>query len=155
KREMGAEESAVNLLKELARSPQWRVVGVLGNDRSKHGREINGIKVLGALEDVGAQAHKLGVMDVIIAMPCGYSVDRTLNELRRVESLQAAWQRAQTSRSDIYLVDAGAYFSRPGPRLIDGVEILAAIFHPAQDHPLDRSQAIKLETSVLAGDSAP
>lgn len=93
--------------------------------------------------------------DVIIVMPCGYSVDRTLNELRQVESLQALWQRAQTSWSNIYLVDAGAYFSRPGPRLIDGVELLAAIFHPAQDHPLDRSQAIKLEPSVLAGDSAP
>lgn len=93
--------------------------------------------------------------DVIIVMPCGYSVDRTLNELRQVGPVRAAWQRAQTSWSDIYIVDAGSYFSRPGPRLIDGVELLAAILHPDQGHPLDRSQAIKFETSVLAGDSAP
>lgn len=93
--------------------------------------------------------------DVVIVMPCGYSVDQTLHELRQVGPAQESWQRAQTSRSDMYLVDAGSYFSRPGPRLIDGVELLAAILHPDRDHPLDRSQALKFETSVLAGDSAP
>lgn len=92
--------------------------------------------------------------DVVIVMPCGYSVDRTLNELRQTGPVQTAWQRAQASCSDMYLVDAGSYFSRPGPRLIDGVELLADILHPDQDRPLDRSQAIKCEPSVLAGDSA-
>jgi iron complex transport system substrate-binding protein len=93
--------------------------------------------------------------NVVIVMPCGYSVDQTLHELRQVGPAQASWQRAQTSRSDMYLVDAGSYFSRPGPRLIDGVELLAAILHPDRDHPLDRAQAIKFDPSVLAGDSAP
>ncbi len=93
--------------------------------------------------------------DVVIAMPCGYSVDRTLNELRQGGPLQAAWQRARTSWSEMYFVDASSYFSRPGPRLIDGVELLSAILHPDLDHPLDRAQAIKCEPSVLAGDSAP
>ncbi|CUS37891.1 ABC-type transport system periplasmic binding protein [Candidatus Nitrospira nitrosa] len=92
--------------------------------------------------------------DVVIVMPCGYSVDRTLNELRQAGSIQAAWQRAQASWSDMYLVDAGSYFSRPGPRLIDGVELLADILHPNQDYPLDCSRAIKCEPSVLAGDCA-
>lgn len=93
--------------------------------------------------------------DVIIVMPCGYSVDHTLNELRQVGPVQEAWQQAQTSCSSMYIVDAGSYFSRPGPRLIDGVELLAAILHPDQDHPLDSSRAIRLQTSILAGDSAP
>jgi len=93
--------------------------------------------------------------DVVIVMPCGYSVDRTLHELRQVGPVQAAWQRARTSWSNIYIVDANSYFSRPGPRLIDGVELLAAILHPNQEHPLNRSQAVKLDTSLLAGDSAP
>ncbi|MFO0701599.1 MAG: ABC transporter substrate-binding protein [Nitrospira sp.] len=92
--------------------------------------------------------------DVVIVMPCGYSVDRTLHELRQVGPVQEAWQRAQTSWSDMYVVDAGSFFSRPGPRLIDGVELLAAILHPAQDRPLDRTQAIKLDPSLPAGDLA-
>ncbi len=92
--------------------------------------------------------------DVLIVMPCGYSVDRTLNELRQVGPVQTAWQRAQRFRSDMYIVDAGSYFSRPGPRLVDGVELLAAILHPDRDHPLDHAQAIKLKPSLLAGDSA-
>lgn len=92
--------------------------------------------------------------DVVIVMPCGYSVDRTLHELRQVGTVQAAWQRAQASWSNMYIVDANSYFSRPGPRLIDGVELLAAILHPNQDHPLNHSQTIKLEASLLAGDSA-
>jgi FlaA1/EpsC-like NDP-sugar epimerase len=66
---MGAEDSAVNLLKELARSPQWHVVGVLSEDQSKHGREIHGIKILGALDDIGARAKSLAVEHAIIAMP--------------------------------------------------------------------------------------
>jgi len=93
--------------------------------------------------------------DVVIVMPCGYSVDRTLHELRQVGPVQAAWQRAQTSWSNMYIVDANSYFSRPGPRLIDGVELLAAILHPHHDHPLDRTQVIKFDASILAGDSAP
>lgn len=93
--------------------------------------------------------------DVVIVMPCGYSVDRTLNELRQGGPFQAAWQRARTSWSDMYLVDADSYFSRSGPRLIDGVELLSAILHPDLDHPLDRAQPIKFDPSVLAGDSAP
>jgi FlaA1/EpsC-like NDP-sugar epimerase len=75
---MGAEDSAVNLLKELARSPQWRVVGVLSEDQSKHGREIHGIKILGALEDIGARAKSLAVEHAIIAMPQATHTQRRL-----------------------------------------------------------------------------
>jgi len=66
---MGAENSAVNLIKELARSPKWRVVGALGEDRSKYGREVHGTQILGTLEDIGTQAQSLGVRHAIIAMP--------------------------------------------------------------------------------------
>jgi iron complex transport system substrate-binding protein len=117
-----------------------------------------GLNVLGSKDSPSYQTTWGDVAaaqpDVVIVMPCGYSVDRTLNELRQVGPVQAAWQRAQTFWPNMYLVDAGSYFSRPGPRLIDGVELLAAILHPRQDHPFDRSQAVKLETSVIAGDSA-
>lgn len=92
--------------------------------------------------------------DVILVMPCGYSVERTLNELRRAEPTGDTWRRAHGQGPDFYVVDAASYFSRPGPRLVDGVELLAAILHPTPDHPLDPAKAIKLETSTLIGNGA-
>ena len=83
---MGAEESAVSLIKDLSRSAQWRVVGVLGADRSRHGREIHGIKILGALDDISALAHSLEVKHAIIAMPEASHIARR----KAVESARAA-----------------------------------------------------------------
>ena len=87
--------------------------------------------------------------DVIFVMPCGYSVERTVNELKRVGQTGDAWRRACEQRQDIYVVNAASFFSRPGPRLVDGVELLAAILHPTPDHPLDPANAIKLEAATL------
>ncbi len=92
--------------------------------------------------------------DVVLIMPCGYSVERTVNELTRVGQTGEAWWRACEQWPDLYVVDAASYFSRPGPRLIDGVELLASILHPTPDHPLDPAKAIKLEASTLTGSCA-
>jgi iron complex transport system substrate-binding protein len=92
--------------------------------------------------------------DVILVMPCGYSVERTVNELRRVGKTGDAWRRACEQGPDLYVVDAASFFSRPGPRLIDGVELLLAILHPAPGRPIDPAKAIKLEVSTLAGNCA-
>ena len=92
--------------------------------------------------------------DVIFVMPCGYSVERTVNELKRVGQTGDAWRRACEQRPDIYVVDAASFFSRPGPRLVDGVELLAAVLHPTPDHPLDPANAIKLEAATLTAGCA-
>jgi len=92
--------------------------------------------------------------DVVLIMPCGYSVERTVNELTHVGQTGEAWQRACEQWPDLYVVDAASYFSRPGPRLVDGVELLASILHPTPDHPLDPAKAIKLEASMLTGSCA-
>ena len=89
--------------------------------------------------------------DVILVMPCGYSVERTVNELRRVGQPGDAWRRACEQRTDLYVVDAASFFSRPGPRLVDGLELLAAILHPTPNRPIDPAKAIKLDAATLAG----
>jgi iron complex transport system substrate-binding protein len=90
--------------------------------------------------------------DVILVMPCGYSVERTLNELRHIGQAGDAWQQACQRRTELYVVDASSFFSRPGPRLVDSIELLAAILHPTSDHPIDPTKAIKLEaTTFTAG----
>ena len=66
---LGAGPAAAALVKELAAGVQWRVVGVLDDDRGKQGATVAGAKVLGAIDSVGAMAARLGVGQAIIAMP--------------------------------------------------------------------------------------
>lgn len=68
--------------------------------------------------------------DVIVVMPCGYNVARTVAEMSGAQ-FPAEWNAVPAVRERrVFAVDANSYFSRPGPRLADGVELLAHIFHP-------------------------
>jgi FlaA1/EpsC-like NDP-sugar epimerase len=66
---IGAGDAAAGLLRELARSTDWRVVGLLDDNPAKHGRQINGVRVLGAIDRVGPIATSLAVSHAIVAMP--------------------------------------------------------------------------------------
>lgn len=67
---------------------------------------------------------------IIVLMPCGFSLQRTIQEYRR-ENFFEGWKELPAVRNgEVYAVDGSSYFNRSGPRLIDGVEMLAAIFHP-------------------------
>jgi FlaA1/EpsC-like NDP-sugar epimerase len=66
---LGAGSAAASLLRDLANSAQWRVVGLLDDNAGKHGSEIQGVKILGVLPEVGDAAVRLGVSKAIIAMP--------------------------------------------------------------------------------------
>ena len=61
--------------------------------------------------------------EIIVLMPCGFSLDRAIAEYHGRPFLPG-WN------GQVYAVDGSSYFNRSGPRLIDGVEILADIFHP-------------------------
>lgn len=63
--------------------------------------------------------------EIVVVMPCGYGAARA-----HEEALMHAEQLAALGAQRIVAVNASAYFSRPGPRLIDGLELLAQIFHP-------------------------
>jgi iron complex transport system substrate-binding protein len=68
--------------------------------------------------------------EVVVLAPCGFSIDRTLQELPAIVA-RPEWTRVPAVLNDrVFVVDAAAYFSRPGPRLVDGVEILAQLLHP-------------------------
>src|SRR4030095_2494767 len=68
--------------------------------------------------------------DVIVLVPCGYYIADTLRQLENTR-FPADWKEIPAINNDeVWAVDATSYFSRPGPRVIDGVEILAKIFHP-------------------------
>jgi iron complex transport system substrate-binding protein len=72
--------------------------------------------------------------EIVILMPCGFHLDQTIaqfNDMQvRALTLPPAWQQlSAVRRGEIYAVAGGDYFSRPGPRLVDGLEILDAILH--------------------------
>lgn len=75
---LGAGEAAVALVKDLARSTQWRVVGLLDDDKSMLGREIHGIKVHGAIDKLAEIYARLQVRHVIVAMPSAHHQKRRL-----------------------------------------------------------------------------
>ena len=70
------------------------------------------------------------VPEIIVLTLCGFDVPRTLREVRRIET-SPEWQALGAVRAgQLYATDAGSFFSRSGPRIVDGLEILAAILHP-------------------------
>ena len=66
---LGAGDAAVSLVKDLTRSQEWRVVGLLDDNPGKLGRLLHGVRVLGRLDELPALAGKLGVKHAIVAMP--------------------------------------------------------------------------------------
>jgi iron complex transport system substrate-binding protein len=79
--------------------------------------------------------------EVVIAMPCGYDAERA-----HAEALVYADELSALGARRVVAVDASAYFSRPGPRLIDGLELLAHILHPqALPRPPDGAAVLEVE----------
>ena len=66
---LGAGDAAIALVKELARNDEWRVVGMLDDNKALFGRELFGVKVLGSIDKLKVYAQELKVSNVIIAMP--------------------------------------------------------------------------------------
>ena len=71
--------------------------------------------------------------DKIILMPCGFNIDRTIKEYKNNTSINKnqEWNNLRAIKNnELYVVDARSYFSKPGPRTITGIEILAKIISP-------------------------
>ena len=68
--------------------------------------------------------------EVVVVKPCGYKLEQTLKEMDLLKK-QIPWQDWETKyNTRFYLVDGNSYFNRPGPRILDSLEILAHCTHP-------------------------
>src|SRR4051794_2312042 len=83
---------------------------------------------------------------VVVAMPCGYGADRAA-----AEAYQHADRIAGLGAERVVAVDASSYFSRPGPRLVDGVELLAHVLHPTLVGPPPAGRMVELDAETLVG----
>ncbi|MGH7180907.1 MAG: cobalamin-binding protein [Nitrospiraceae bacterium] len=82
--------------------------------------------------------------EILIIMPCGFSVERTHYELCQLMQQPGQWRLSSDLAQHTFLVDASSYFSRPGPRLIDGIELLEALLHPSDHKPIHEPVARRL-----------
>jgi len=83
--------------------------------------------------------------EILVVMPCGYDEQRA-----HAEALAYADELAGVGAKRIVAVNASAYFSRPGPRLIDGLELLAHVLHPERVREATAA-ALALELSSTSG----
>ncbi|HET6780921.1 MAG TPA: cobalamin-binding protein [bacterium] len=68
--------------------------------------------------------------EILVVMPCGFDIARTREEAHLLTD-RPGWQRLPAVQGkQVYLTDATSYLNRPGPRIVTGLEILAAILHP-------------------------
>lgn len=83
--------------------------------------------------------------EVVVAMPCGYAAGRAAEEVRAYAS-----RLAGLGADTVVAVDAAAYFSRPGPRLVDGLELLAHVLHPDRVNAPPDGRLVRLDRELAA-----
>jgi iron complex transport system substrate-binding protein len=94
-------------------------------------------------EQVDWEAVAAAEPEVVVVMPCGYDAARA-----HVEAMAHAEQLAALGARLVVAVNASAYFSRPGPRLVDGLELLAHILHP-EVHAEAPAEAVVVELAAV------
>jgi iron complex transport system substrate-binding protein len=138
---LGAIEALVETRRDSGR-PAVRVVGLewldppfaAGHWVPEQIRRAGGWDLLGADGDRSVETTWDAVAEVdpemLILMPCGFHLPETVAEWTRTP--KPPWYRELTAvhRGQVFAVDGSSYFSRPGPRVIDGIELLAEILDP-------------------------
>ncbi|MEP7064977.1 MAG: ABC transporter substrate-binding protein [Gemmatimonadota bacterium] len=109
-------------------------------------RRAGGIEVLAKSGErsrvVGMEEVVTASAEMIIIAPCGYDVERAAAE-GRMQAKKKEWSWLAQRRT--WAVDSGGLLSRPGPRLVDGIETLAEIFHPTVFPRPSRTRALELD----------
>ncbi|WP_395626190.1 cobalamin-binding protein [Daejeonella sp.] len=70
--------------------------------------------------------------DILVLMPCGFSIQRTLQEINLLLDLPGWTDLKAVQNQKIFIVDGNQYFNRSGPRITDSIEIMAEIINPKQ-----------------------
>jgi iron complex transport system substrate-binding protein len=87
--------------------------------------------------------------EVIVLIPCGYYKEDILRQLPQ-SRLPEGWTELPAVREgEVWAVDATSYFSRPGPRVVDGVEILARILHTEVFGAPSEQEAVRVSSSLM------
>lgn len=103
---------------------------------------------------IGLDAFRKADPDVIVLFPCGFSIERTLADLPLLES-QPSWHELRAGRDGkVFVADGNQYFNRPGPRIVESLEILAEILHHEDDPLLEQRKGLRVVAPYSAVRSA-
>ncbi|MDT5271941.1 MAG: iron complex transport system substrate-binding protein [Acidobacteriota bacterium] len=92
--------------------------------------------------------------EVIVLAPCGYYKEDTLRALERTR-LPRGWHDLPAVRlGQVWAVDATSYFSRPGPRVVEGAEILLKVIHPEIFGEPDAAQAVRVPREMMLAEDS-
>ena len=72
--------------------------------------------------------------EVVIVSPCGFKTDKVLEESMTLMARSSWNDLPAVKQGKVFAVDANSYFARPGPRVVEGVELLAHLIHPEDFH---------------------
>ncbi len=105
-----------------------------------------GVDALGKVRTPSFRVHLQDIVEaepeVLLIAPCGYSAQRARDEYLSID-LPEQWNAMPAVRNGrVYGLEANSYFSRPGPRLVTGIEALAKLFHPAIEVSREAEAAI-------------
>lgn len=87
--------------------------------------------------------------EVIVLIPCGYYIVDIFRALEKAALPEGWMDLTAVRRGQVWAVDATAYFSRPGPRVVRGAEILARILHPDRFGPPDEREAVRVPPELM------
>jgi iron complex transport system substrate-binding protein len=105
-----------------------------------------GKDVLGKVRTPSFRVHLQDIVEaepeILLIAPCGYGAQQA-----RIEYLSLEWPEQwnvmpAVRNGRVYALEASSYFSRPGPRLVTGIEALAKLFHPAIEVPREAEAAV-------------
>ena len=69
--------------------------------------------------------------EIIIFLPCGFNIEKTKEEVKNLLKQNREWQSLKAVKNKkIFIADGNQFFNRPGPRLVESLEIFAEIMHP-------------------------
>jgi iron complex transport system substrate-binding protein len=92
--------------------------------------------------------------EVVVLAPCGYYKEDTLRALEGAR-LPRGWGALPAVRSgQVWAVDATSYFSRPGPRVVEGAEILLKVIHPGVFGEPDPAQAVRVPAGLMLAEDS-
>jgi len=70
--------------------------------------------------------------EIIIFLPCGFNIEKTKEEVKNLLKQNSEWQSLKAVKNNkLFIADGNQFFNRPGPRLIESLEIFAEIMHPS------------------------
>jgi iron complex transport system substrate-binding protein len=87
--------------------------------------------------------------EVVVMIPCGYYKEDILRQLPGARLPEGFTELPAVERNEVWAVDATSYFSRPGPRVVDGAEILARILHPEIFGAPGETEAVRVPLELI------